>query len=402
MIVLVINAGSSSLKYQLFNMDSGEVLAKGLCERIGTAGNITHTKSGAEPYKQDAPMENHEDALALVLKLLVDPEHGVIKGIDEIDAVGHRIAHGGERYKRSTVIDDEVIDYLQSIVKLNPLHGPPAIMGMEACRRLMKETLQVGVFDTSFYSDIKDFRYIYPLPYSLYEDKKIRRYGFHGTSHRYVSAKAAEMLGKPLSELKIVTCHLGNGSSITAVDKGTAVDTSMGFTPQEGILMGTRSGSIDPTIIPYLMNEEGMTAEQVENLLNRESGLLGVSGISNDSRNVSAAAEEGNYRAQLAINILVHGIKKHIGSYIAVMNGIDALVFTAGIGENDATLRHRVCENMDFFGVTIDESINASVPHGSAADISAADAPVKTLVIPTNEEYMIALDTKKLAQDNNA
>ena len=343
MKILVINAGSSSLKYQLFDMDDGRVLAKGNCERIGSGGAVTHKKAGAEPYKAEPELRSHDDALELVLRLLTDPVLGVLKDIGEIDAVGHRIAHGGERYKQSTVIDDEVIRYLQSIVPINPLHGPPAIIGMEACRRLMKDTLQVGVFDTSFYAEMEDFRYIYPLPYELYAEKKIRRYGFHGTSHRYVSAKAAEVLGRDPAGLKIVTCHLGNGSSITAVEGGKAVDTSMGFTPQEGILMGTRSGSIDPTIIPYLMKTEGMNADEVEDLLNRRSGLLGVSGISNDARNVTEAAEAGNDRARLALDILVHGIKKHIGGYVAVMNGIDALVFTAGIGENDASLRSRVC-----------------------------------------------------------
>lgn len=399
MKILVINAGSSSLKYQLFDMNSGEVLAKGNCERIGSGGAITHKKPGAADYKAEVELRTHEDALSMVLQLLTDPVHGVLGSVDEIDAVGHRIAHGGERYKKSTIIDDEVIRYLHSIEKLNPLHGPPAIMGMEACRRLMKDTMQVGVFDTAFYSDIEDFRYIYPLPYSLYEDKKIRRYGFHGTSHRYVSAKAAELLGRPFEELKIVTCHLGNGSSITAVDHGKAVDTSMGFTPQEGILMGTRSGSIDPTILTYLMISEGMTPAEVEDMLNRKSGLLGVSGISNDARNVTEAANAGNYRAQLAIKILVHGIKKYIGSYIAVMNGIDALVFTAGIGENDAPLRRQICADMDYFGIVLDEDKNANA-RGKEMDVSASNARVKTLVIPTNEEYMIAKDTANLAQKN--
>ncbi len=397
MKILVINAGSSSLKYQLFDMDDGRVLAKGNCERIGSGGAVTHKKAGAEPYKAEPELRSHDDALELVLRLLTDPVLGVLKDIGEIDAVGHRIAHGGERYKQSTVIDDEVIRYLQSIVPINPLHGPPAIIGMEACRRLMKDTLQVGVFDTSFYAEMEDFRYIYPLPYELYAEKKIRRYGFHGTSHRYVSAKAAEVLGRDPAGLKIVTCHLGNGSSITAVEGGKAVDTSMGFTPQEGILMGTRSGSIDPTIIPYLMKTEGMNADEVEDLLNRRSGLLGVSGISNDARNVTEAAEAGNDRARLALDILVHGIKKHIGGYVAVMNGIDALVFTAGIGENDASLRSRVCRHMETFGIAIDEELNARLPKGRDVDISAPGAKVKTLVIPTDEEYMIAMDTARLA-----
>ena len=395
--VFVANVGSSSLKYQLINMETEECLVSGNCERIGIEGSkLTHKAKGKEVEIQQ-PMPNHNVAVQLVLKELTDKEAGVISSMDEIDAVGHRIAHGGERYKQSTVIDDEVIRYLQSIVPINPLHGPPAIIGMEACRRLMKDTLQVGVFDTAFYAEMEDFRYIYPLPYELYAEKKIRRYGFHGTSHRYVSAKAAEMLDKDPKELKIVTCHLGNGSSITAVDGGKAVDTSMGFTPQEGILMGTRSGSIDPTIIPYLMKTEGMNADEVEDLLNRRSGLLGVSGVSNDARNVTEAAANGNDRARLALDILVHGIKKYIGGYIAVMNGIDALVFTAGIGENDDSLRSRICRNMDTFGIAIDEELNAQLPKGREVDISASGARVKTLVIPTNEEYMIAMDTARLA-----
>ena len=398
MKILVINAGSSSLKYQLFDMTTGDVLVKGLCERIGAGGEITHRRPGAEPYKTEADFPTHEEALAMVLDLLVSREHGVIESIDEIGAVGHRVAHGGEKYKQSTPIDDEVINYLETIVPINPLHGPPAIKGMKACRRLMGDTPQVGVFDTSFYSSMEDFRTIYPIPYELYEENKIRRYGFHGTSHRYVSAKAAEVLGKPIEELKIVTCHLGNGSSITAVDKGVAIDTSMGFTPQEGVPMGTRSGTIDPTVIPYIMKAKNLTVDEVEDLLNRKSGLLGVSGISNDNRNVAKAASEGNYRAQLAIKILTNSIKKIIGSYVAELNGIDVLVFTAGIGENDNALRSAVCGNMDFFGIAIDEELNANLPSGNV-NISAKGAKVQTMVIPTDEEYMIALDTAKFCKE---
>lgn len=395
MKILVINAGSSSLKYQLFDMENGNVLAKGNCERIGAGGTITHKRPDKENYSAEVELPTHDEALSLVLELLVSEEYGVVSSIDEIGAVGHRIAHGGEKYKTSTLIDDEVVDYLETIVPINPLHGPPAIKGIRACKRLMKSTPQVGVFDTSFYSQMEDFRTIYAIPYELYTENKIRRYGFHGTSHRYVSAKAAELLGKPIDQLKIVTCHLGNGSSITAVDKGIAIDTSMGFTPQEGVPMGTRSGTIDPTVIPYIMKLKNLTADEVEDLLNRESGLLGVSGLSNDARNVTEAAKQGNYRAALAIKMLVNSIKKYIGSYIAEMNGIDALVFTAGIGENDDELRSKVCANMDVFGIAIDEAVNSSLPRGSEADISAKGAKVKTLVIPTNEEYMIALDTAK-------
>ena len=360
MKILVINAGSSSLKYQLFDMETGDVLAKGNCERIGNGGTITHKRPGKENYSAEVSLPTHDEALSLVLDLLVSEEYGVVASIDEIDAVGHRIAHGGEKYKASTLIDDEVVAYLETIVPINPLHGPPAIKGIKACKRLMKNTPQVGVFDTSFYSQIEDFRTMYASPYEFYTENKIRRYGFHGTSHRYVSAQAAKMLGKPIEELKIVTCHLGNGSSITAVDMGVAIDTSMGFTPQEGVPMGTRSGTIDPTVIPYIMKAKNLTAEEAEDIINKKSGLLGVSGISNDSREVEDAAKAGNYRAMLAVKMLANSIKKYIGSYIAELNGIDALVFTAGIGENSDMLRSMICKDMDFFGIKIDEDITVS------------------------------------------
>ena len=398
MKILVLNAGSSSLKYQLFNMDNGDVLAKGLCECIGgKGGSVTH-KYADNKHVIETELEDHEKALSIVLDLLVSDEYGVISSIDEIGAVGHRVAHGGEKLKASSLIDDEVVKYLEGIVPINPLHGPPAIKGITACRRLMSSVPQVAVFDTSFYSQMEDFRTIYPIPYELYTKYQIRRYGFHGTSHRYVAAKAAELLNKPIEELKIVTCHLGNGSSITAVDKGIAIDTSMGFTPQEGLPMGTRSGSIDPTVIPYIMKAENLSPDEVEDLLNRKSGLLGISGVSNDCRQIAEAAENGNYRAKLAQKILVNSIKKIIGSYVAELNGIDALVFTAGIGENDTALREAVCEDMDFFGIKIDKELNKTL-RGVEKDISTADAKVKTMIIPTNEEYMIALDTLKFCKE---
>lgn len=399
MKILVINAGSSSLKYQLFDMDTGDVLAKGNCECIGSGGIITHKRPGKENYRTEITLENHEKALALVLELLVSEQYGVIGSIDEIDAVGHRIAHGGEKYSKSTLIDDEVINYLETIVPINPLHGPPAIKGIRACVRLMENTPQVGVFDTSFYSSMEDFRTIYPIPYELYTEHKIRRYGFHGTSHRFVSGEAAKMLDRPLDELKLVTCHIGNGSSITAVDKGVAIDTSMGFTPQEGIPMGTRSGTVDPTIIPYIMKLKGLDVNGIEDLLNRKSGLLGVSGVSSDERDVLDAMHEGNYRATLAMKILINDIKKYIGSYVAEMNGIDAVVFTAGIGENDDELRYAVCSDMQVFGIEIDKKANSSVPRGNAADVATENSKVRVLVIPTDEEYMIALDTQKLCKE---
>ena len=397
MKILVLNAGSSSLKYQLFNMESSEVLAKGLCERIGAGGTVTHKKPGAEPFYEETDLADHGVALSRVLELLSSAEYGVISSIDEIDAVGHRVAHGGEKIKESSRITESVIAYLETIVPINPLHGPPAIAGMKACLKLMPNVPQVAVFDTSFYSNIEDFRYVYPIPYEFYENDKVRRYGFHGTSHRYVSAELAKVLGKPIEELKIITCHLGNGSSITAVDGGVAIDTSMGFTPQEGIAMGTRSGSIDPTVVTYLMKKHGYTAQEVEDILNKKSGILGVSGVSNDLRNVTAEAKNGNARAELAIKILTNGIKKHIGAYTAEMNGLDAVVFTAGIGENQSNIRELVCENMEYLGIKIDVEKNRNFERGIPFDITAEGARVATWIIPTDEEYMIALDTKKLA-----
>ena len=397
MKILVLNAGSSSLKYQLFNMESSEVLAKGLCERIGAGGTVTHKKPGAEPFYEETDLADHGVALSRVLELLSSAEYGVISSIDEIDAVGHRVAHGGEKIKESSRITESVIAYLETIVPINPLHGPPAIAGMKACLKLMPNVPQVAVFDTSFYSNIEDFRYVYPIPYEFYENDKVRRYGFHGTSHRYVSAELAKVLGKPIEELKIITCHLGNGSSITAVDGGVAIDTSMGFTPQEGIAMGTRSGSIDPTVVTYLMKKHGYTAQEVEDILNKKSGILGVSGISNDLRNVTAEAKNGNARAELAIKILTNGIKKHIGAYTAEMNGLDAVVFTAGIGENQSNIRELVCENMEYLGIKIDVEKNRNFERGIPFDITAEGARVATWIIPTDEEYMIAIDTQRLA-----
>ncbi len=396
MKILVVNAGSSSLKYQLFDMDEGKVMAKGNCERIGIDGLITHKVPGKEDYKATANLTDHRAAIELVLKTLTDETLGVIKGVDEIGAVGHRFAHGGEKIRQSTVLEDEEIKYLESIVGINPLHGPPAISGLKACKEVMPNVKHVGVFDTSYYSSVEDYAYIYPIPYELYEKYQIRRYGFHGTSHRYVAQKAAELLGK--ADAKIITCHLGNGSSITATVNGKAVDTSMGFTPQDGVPMGTRSGAIDPTVITYVMKQEGIGAEEAEKLLNSKSGLLGVSGISSDCRDVCAAAEKGNYRAALALKILVHNIKKIIGSYVAEMNGVDALVFTAGIGENDRKLREDVCKNMSFLGIEMDETANKTCPSGEIADVTKAGAKVKTFVIPTNEEFMIASDTQKLVK----
>ena len=396
MKILVVNAGSSSLKYQLFDMTTNEVLAKGLCERIGIDGIITHTRPNAPDYKANADFPDHKAAIECVLSLLTDTEKGVIASVEEISAVGHRFAHGGEKLKKSAILGDQELEYLESIVGLNPLHGPPAISGLKACKEVMPNVNHVGVFDTSYYSDMQDYAYIYPIPYELYKKYKIRRYGFHGTSHRYVAAKAAEYLGD--KNAKIITCHLGNGSSITATVNGKAVDTSMGFTPQDGVPMGTRSGAIDPTVATFIQKAEGISAEEADKILNKQSGLLGVSGVSSDCRDICEAAAGGNYRAALALKILVHNIKKIIGSYVAEMNGVDAVVFTAGIGENDRQIREDVCKEMSFLGIEIDEAVNKSCPRGEFADISAKGAKVKTLVIPTNEEYMIALDTQNLTK----
>ncbi len=394
MKILVVNAGSSSLKYQLFDMDSGAVLPKGICERIGIDGTVTHKCPGKEDYKTSAALGDHKAAIELVLKLLCDPVLGVISDVGEIGAVGHRVAHGGEKIRQSSILGDSELEYLESIVEINPLHGPPAISGIKACKSVMPNVKHVGVFDTSYYSTMEEKAYIYPIPYELYERYKIRRYGFHGTSHRFVCAKAMDILGK--KDAKIVTCHLGNGSSITANVGGKAVDTSMGFTPQEGVPMGTRSGSIDPTVVSYIMKKEGLTPDGVEKLLNSKSGLLGISGISSDCRDLTDAMEAGDKRATLAMDILVHYIKKIIGSYVAEMNGIDALIFTAGVGENDRYIRAGVCRDMSYLGIEIDEELNRTCPKGSEVELTKPGAKVRTFVLPTNEEYMIALDTYNL------
>ena len=396
MKILVVNAGSSSLKYQLIDMDKHTVIAKGLCEKIGIGGSVTHKRPGQEDYKADIELKNHDDAIALVLKLLTDAQLGVIASVDEIDAVGHRVAHGG-KIKQSCIITDEELNYLKSIVGINPLHGPPAIKGIEACLKVLPSKPQVGVFDTAFYTQMEPKNYLYALPYEWYEKYQVRRYGFHGTSHRYVSGEVAKLMNKPLEELRVITCHIGNGSSISAIKDGHAIDTSMGFTPQEGLPMGTRSGTIDPTILPFIMKEMNLSADEIENIINKKSGLLGVSGVSSDCREVNEAAQNGNERAKLALEMLVASMKKIIGSYIAEMNGVDVLVFTAGIGENDREIRAKVCRDMDYLGIAIDEDVNANGKRGTVLDLTKPGAKVKTFVIPTDEEFMIALDTQKLA-----
>ncbi|MBO5899047.1 MAG: acetate kinase [Clostridia bacterium] len=398
MKILVVNAGSSSLKYQLFDMDENKVIAKGNCEKIGIGGMITHKRPGKDDYQADVELKDHDDAIALVLKLLTDAELGVIASADEIDAIGHRVVHGGEQYKESTLITDELMAYLEANISLNPLHAPPAIKGIEACRKNCPGKPMIAVFDTAFHATMEPSSYIYALPYEYYENYKLRRYGFHGTSHRYVSGKVAELCGKDLADMKVITCHLGNGSSITAIKNGKVVDTSMGFTPNEGLPMGTRCGNIDPTVVPFLMKTLNITAAEVDTILNKKSGLLGVSGVSSDCREVNAAAKEGNKRAELAIELLVHEAKKIIGSYVAEMNGVDAIVFTAGIGENDRALRERICADMDAVGIVMDNDVNANCPRGEAYELTGKGSKARVFVIPTDEEYMIALDALKLAK----
>ena len=396
MKILVINCGSSSLKYQLFDMDHESVLAKGLVERIGIDGSqIKHTKTGLETLVQQTPIPDHKVAIKLVLDTLLGSSHGVLTSLDELSAVGHRVVHGGEDFASSVKIDAKVLEAVKRCVPLAPLHNPANIMGIEAVLEVLPNVPQVGVFDTAFHQTMPQHAFMYGVPYGYYEKYKVRRYGFHGTSHYFVSRRAAEMLGQPIEKLKIITCHLGNGSSITAVDGGKSVDTSMGFTPLAGVLMGTRSGDVDPALLPFIAKTEKMGMDEIDMLLNKKSGLLGISGTSSDLRDVEDAALKGDKRAQLAVNMLNYDIKKFVGAYAAAMGGVDVLVFTAGVGENSIPTRAAVCEGLEFLGIKIDPEKNAV--RGKEADISAADSRVRVLVIPTNEELMIARDTKRLA-----
>lgn len=399
MNILVINCGSSSLKYQLIDMNGEEVLAKGLVERIGIEGSrIKHDTTGKERVIIEEPMKDHKRALELVLEAIVDEKYGAIKSMDEIGAVGHRVVHGGEDFSSSTIIDDKVMKAIENNIELAPLHNPPNIMGIEACKELMPEVPMVAVFDTAFHQTIPADNYIYALPYELYEKYKIRRYGFHGTSHKYVSQRAAEILGKDIRDLNIVTAHLGNGSSVTAVEGGKSVDTSMGFTPLEGLAMGTRSGDIDPAIIPFIMEKEGLSFEEVNQMLNKGSGVLGISGISSDFRDLEIAADEGNQRAKLALEVFANRVKKYIAAYAAQMCRIDVLVFTAGIGENSASMRELICDGLECLNIIIDKELNEQAS-GKEAIISKNIGGVTIMVIPTNEELMIARDTLELVQN---
>lgn len=396
MKVLVLNCGSSSLKYQIFDMKKEEVLAKGLVERIGIDGSrIKHEKTGKDPYKSEISIPNHKVAIKVVLDTLLDCDQGVLKSLEELRAVGHRVVHGGEKFARSVVINQEVLDVIEECVPLAPLHNPANLMGIRAMIEVLPEVPQVAVFDTAFHQTMPDYAYIYGIPFHYYEKQRVRRYGFHGTSHFYVANRAAEMLGKPIEELKIVTCHLGNGSSIAAVNGGKSVDTSLGFGTVPGILMGTRCGEIDPTVILYLMEQDGIDPKAMSHILHKESGIQGISGISSDLRDVEEAASKNNPRAMLALNILCYGIRKHICAYAGAMGGIDAIVFTAGIGENSTTVRKMACEGLEFLGAKIDTEKNNV--RGKEASIGKPGSPVSILIVPTNEELVIARDTRELA-----
>ncbi len=395
MVILVINAGSSSLKYQLINMDEEKVLAKGVCDRIGLTGSIIkHKTFDGRAVEKEIEMNTHKEAIETLINVLTDKEWGVIKSLSEISAVGHRVVHGGEKFFKSVVINDEVMKTLEECVELAPLHNPPNITGIRACQQTMVGVPQVAVFDTAFHQSIPPKAYIYALPYEYYKKYKLRKYGFHGTSHKYVSERAALLLGKPYEQLKLVTCHLGNGSSIAAVDCGKTIDTSMGFTPLDGLAMGTRCGTIDPAVVTFLMNKEGISSEEVDAIMNKKSGVLGISGVSSDFRDLDTAVDEGNERAALALEVFTYQVKKTIGEYAFAMGGLDAVIFTAGIGENNPKIRRMVCENLEFAGIAIDQEKNAL--RGQEIDISAPGAKVRTLVIPTNEELAIAKETKKL------
>ncbi len=398
MNILVINCGSSSLKYQLIDMNGEVVLAKGLVERIGIEGSkIKHDTTGKDRVVIEEPMEDHKKALELVLSAIVDKDYGAITSMDEIGAVGHRVVHGGEDFTDSVIIDEAVMKALEKNVELAPLHNPPNIMGIEACKELMPNTPMVSVFDTAFHQTIPAENFIYAIPYEYYEKYKIRRYGFHGTSHKYVSQRAAEMLGKDIKDLNIVTCHLGNGSSVTAVEGGKSVDTSMGFTPLEGLAMGTRAGDIDPAVIPFIMEKENMSFDEVNSMLNKKSGVLGISGISSDFRDLEIAEEEGNVRAKLALDIFANRVTKYIAAYAAQMCRIDVLVFTAGIGENSNTMRERICEGLECLNIRIDKDLNNI--RGKEAIVNKDLTGTTIMVIPTNEELMIARDTLHLVNN---
>ena len=395
MIVFVINCGSSSLKYQLIDMTKETVMAKGLVERIGMDGSILkHSPADKDTLEFTPAIPDHKVAIQLVIDALIDENHGVIKKMSEINAVGHRVVHGGERFTDSMLITSDVIAGIEACCEIAPLHNPPNLHGIHACMELMPEVPQVAVFDTAFHQTMPKTAFLYGLPYEMYVKYGLRRYGFHGTSHRYVAQKAAEMMGEHMSDLRIITCHLGNGASLTAIKYGKSVDTSMGYTPLEGLIMGTRSGEIDPAIIPFLMEKENMDAQQIDNLLNRQSGILGISGVSSDFRDLEAAANDGDERSQLAIDIFAYKVRKYIGGYVAAMGGVDAIVFTAGLGENSPFMREKICNGLEYLGTRIDPELNKI--RGKASEISIKRSRTKIFVVPTNEELVIARDTKRI------
>ena len=394
MKVLVINAGSSSLKYQMLDMETETLMAKGLAERIGIEGSVvTHQPAGGKKVTFTRPMDTHKEALDIIMKALVDPNHGVIKSLDEIDAVGHRTVHGAETFASSVVINEEVIEKMEECSVLAPLHNPANLIGIRACQELLPGVPMVGVFDTAFHQSMKPEAYIYALPYELYEKYRIRKYGFHGTSHRFVSLQAAKLMGKKPEDVKLISCHLGNGASIAAIDGGKVVDTSMGLTPLAGLVMGTRCGDIDPEIMIFL-RQNGYTTEELDRMMNKESGVLGISGVSSDFRDLEASAKEGNKRSQLALDVFNYHVVTTIGAYVAALNGIDGIIFTAGVGENSATTRQQICDKISYLGITIDPDKNAQ--RGEEMIISTPDSKTAVMVIPTNEELMIARDTVEL------
>lgn len=397
MKILVINCGSSSLKYQLMDMENENPLSTGLVERIGIEGSkLIQKVEGRDKYVLTTPMKNHKVAISHVIETLLDDVQGVIKSADEIGAVGHRVVHGGEKYSNSVIIDDEVMKDLEEFAVLAPLHNPPNITGINACKELMPDTTMVAVFDTAFHQTMPEKAFLYGLPYELYKENHIRKYGFHGTSHKYVSQRAAEMLDKDVKDLKLITCHLGNGASVAAVRGGVSVDTSMGFTPLEGLLMGTRCGDIDPAIIPYLMDVKGYSYDEVNDIMNKKSGVLGLSGVSSDFRDIEDAANEGHYRAKLALDVFHYRVKKYIGYFMAAMNGVDAVIFTAGLGENAVETREEIITDLEWFGIELDKEKNKV--RGKEKIVSTDESKVKIIVIPTNEELMIARDTLSLVK----
>ncbi|MFW6280920.1 MAG: acetate/propionate family kinase [Halanaerobium sp.] len=395
MKILVINSGSSSLKYQLFNMENESVLAKGIVERIGIDDSfLTYENGNGEEIKIEKDIPDHKVGIKLLIETLLSEEYGVLEDMDEVEAVGHRVVHGGEAFAHSTIINDQVITEMENVADLAPLHNPPNIMGIKVCEELMPDKPQVAVFDTAFHQSMPEKSYIYALPYEYYEEYGVRRYGFHGTSHGYVAERAAEMMEKDFDDLKIITCHLGNGASVAAVKNGKSVDTSMGLTPLEGLVMGTRCGDIDPAIIPFIMDKEDLSASEIDTILNKESGLYGVSGVSSDSRDVEEAAENGNHQAEIALKLFSYRVKKYIGAYAAAMGGVDAVVFTAGIGENAIETREEILEGLEFLGIKVDKEANDC--RGKEQFITTGDSKVKAMVIPTNEELVIAKDTMEL------